>query len=105
MLCILFLYSHRSLIKIVVHLNLIKFQHPHCIYEKNLSAKTIKAYKIDLNQFLKYKNSEDISLEMFDKLYLKDYIKYLFEKELKAKSVKRKVGTLKTLFNFLEFFL
>ena len=75
----------------------------HCIYEKNLSAKTIKAYKIDLNQFLKYRNSEDISLEMFDKLYLKDYIKYLFEKELKAKSVKRKVGTLKTLFNFFEF--
>ena len=81
----------------------IKLFESHCIYEKNLSAKTIKAYKIDLNQFLKYKNSEDISLEMFDKLYLKDYIKYLFEKELKAKSIKRKVGTLKTLFNFLEF--
>ena len=81
----------------------IKLFESHCIYEKNLSAKTIKAYRIDLNQFLKYKNSEDISLEMFDKLYLKDYIKYLFEKELKAKSVKRKVGTLKTLFNFLEF--
>ena len=81
----------------------IKLFESHCIYEKNLSAKTIKAYRIDLNQFLKYKNSEDISLEMFDKLYLKDYIKYLFEKELKAKSIKRKVGTLKTLFNFLEF--
>lgn len=81
----------------------IKLFESHCIYEKNLSAKTIKAYKIDLNQFLKYRNSEDISLEMFDKLYLKDYIKYLFEKELKAKSVKRKVGTLKTLFNFFEF--
>ncbi|MGJ0457113.1 tyrosine-type recombinase/integrase [Aliarcobacter cryaerophilus] len=81
----------------------IKLFESHCIYEKNLSIKTIKAYKIDLNQFLKYKNSEDISLEMFDKLYLKDYIKYLFEKELKAKSVKRKIGTLKTLFNFLEF--
>ena len=81
----------------------IKLFESHCIYEKNLSAKTIKAYRIDLNQFLKYKNSEDILLEMFDKLYLKDYIKYLFEKELKAKSVKRKIGTLKTLFNFFEF--
>jgi integrase/recombinase XerD len=50
----------------------IKLFESHCIYEKNLSAKTIKAYKIDLNQFLKYKNSEDILLEMFDKLYLKD---------------------------------
>lgn len=81
----------------------IKLFEAHCIYEKNLSSKTIKAYKIDLNQFLKYKNSEYVSLEMFDKFYLKDYIKYLFEKELKAKSIKRKVGTLKTLFNFLEF--
>lgn len=80
----------------------IKVFESHCIYEKNLSIKTIKAYKIDLNQFLKYKNSEDILLEMFDKLYLKDYIKYLFEKELKAKSVKRKVGTLKTLLIFLN---
>ena len=57
----------------------------------------------NLDSISQYKNSEDISLEMFDKLYLKDYIKYLFEKELKAKSIKRKVGTLKTLFNFLEF--
>ena len=29
----------------------IKLFESHCIYEKNLSIKTIKAYKIDLNQF------------------------------------------------------
>ena len=81
----------------------IKLFESHCIYEKNLSNKTIKAYKIDLNQFLKYKYSETLTLDMFDKIYIKGYIKYLFEKELKAKSVKRKIGTLKTLFNFLEF--
>ena len=59
----------------------IKLFESHCIYEKNLSAKTIKAYRIDLNQFLKYKNSEDILLEVFDKLYLKDYPKF-FNREM-----------------------
>ena len=81
----------------------IKLFESHCIYEKNLSNKTIKAYKIDLNQFLKYKYSETLPINMFDKIYIKGYMKYLFEKELKAKSVKRKVGTLKTLFSFFEF--
>jgi len=75
----------------------------HCIYEKNLSAKTIKAYNIDLKQFLLYKESKILSLDLFDKFYIKEYVKYLFEIQLKEKSIKRKVGTLKTFFSFLEF--
>ena len=82
---------------------MIKLFETHCIYEKNLSAKTIKAYNIDLKQFAEYRDSKNCSLDLFDKFYIKDYIKYLFEKGLEAKSIKRKSGTLKTFFNFLEF--
>ncbi|AXH16213.1 integrase [Malaciobacter mytili LMG 24559] len=82
---------------------MIKLFEAHCIYEKNLSSKTVKAYNIDLKQFREYKDSENSSLDLFDKIYIKEYVKYLFEQELKAKSIKRKVGTLKTFFNFLEF--
>ncbi len=75
----------------------------HCIYEKNLSDKTMKAYNIDLNQFEAYEANKNCNVTTFDKFYIKEYMKYLFEKNLKAKSVKRKIATLKIFFNFLEF--
>ena len=37
---------------------MIKLFETHCIYEKNLSAKTIKAYNIDLKQFAEYRDSK-----------------------------------------------
>ena len=75
----------------------------HCQYEKNLSTKTLKAYKIDLKQFLEYKNVEELSIENVDKDILKSYIQHLFEKSLKEKTIKRKLATLKAFFNNLEF--
>ncbi|WP_323594935.1 site-specific integrase [Aliarcobacter butzleri] len=50
----------------------IKLFESHCIYEKNLSSKTIKAYNIDLKQFTEYRDSKSYSLELFDKFYIKD---------------------------------
>jgi integrase/recombinase XerD len=75
----------------------------HSVYEKNLSEKSIKAYKIDLGQFLEYKELSDTSIEDIDKSLIREYIKYLYEQELKPKSIKRKIAVLKTLFNFLEY--
>jgi integrase/recombinase XerD len=75
----------------------------HCRYEKNLSPKTLKAYSIDLRQFLEHLAAElqITALETVDKIALRAYIKSLFG-PLKEKSVKRKVATLKALFHFLE---
>jgi len=81
----------------------IELYNTHCIYEKNLSNKTMKAYNIDLNQFKAYRTNQNLTVGVFDKFYIKDYMKHLFDDNLKAKSVKRKVGTLKTFFSFLEF--
>ena len=77
----------------------------HCEYEKNLSTKTLKAYSIDLNQFSRflhtqnevYTHAADINKEV-----LKTYVVHL-NKVYAIKSVKRKIATLKALFNYLEF--
>jgi len=75
----------------------------HCQYEKNLSSKTLKAYKIDLKQFLEFKNVEQLSIKEIDKNILKQYIQQLFEISFKEKTIKRKLATLKAFFNYLEF--
>ena len=73
----------------------------HCVYEKNLSLKTMHAYDADLNQFLeKFKNYKINEISKFD---LKDYVESLFNHSYKIKTTKRKIAVLKTFFNYLEF--
>jgi len=75
----------------------------HCVYEKNLSDKTLKAYKIDLNQFSEFKFCKNKDIKQIDKNVLKEYLKFLYEKKLKEKTIKRKLATLKAMFTYLEF--
>jgi site-specific recombinase XerD len=75
----------------------------HCMYEKNLSTQTIKFYKIDLLQFSTFIELQNFPLLVneIDKGHLKAYLKEL--SVWKPKTVKRKIATLKALFNYLEF--
>ena len=45
-----------------------------CTYQKNLSAKTVKAYRIDLLQFIEYSS---IKSNLFDRESVNQYIAYL----------------------------
>ncbi|MGD2091830.1 MAG: tyrosine-type recombinase/integrase [Candidatus Aminicenantes bacterium] len=76
----------------------------HCRVEKNLSIHTLKAYKMDLNQFTDYlsANGMIMDIEKIDKHILRNYLQRLMEKN-KIKTVKRKIATLKALFTYLEF--
>ncbi len=75
----------------------------HCQFEKNLSEKTLKAYNTDLTQLLAFMNSRsfDTVITAITKTELKEYLVSIGS--LKPKSVKRKIATVKALFNYLEF--
>jgi integrase/recombinase XerD len=75
----------------------------HCEFEKNLSKKTLQAYTIDLNQFESYEHFAMIRINDFNKNILKEYIKYMYEQQFKAKTIKRKLAVIKTFFTYLEF--
>lgn len=76
----------------------------HCKYEKNLSSKTIIAYKIDLKQFTDFCQSKERveSLLGIDKNTLKQYLEEISPK-FKPKTIKRKLASLKAFFNHMQF--
>lgn len=71
-----------------------------CVQQKRLDSKTLKAYRIDLNQFIEYfssTNSNDITPNC-----LECYISKLHQ-EYRPKTVKRKIASLKAFIHYLEF--
>ena len=75
----------------------------HCQYEKHLNPKTLKAYQCDLDQFSQFVSSlhQFIDITEIGKEVIKEYLKQICQ--LKPKTFKRKVATIKAMFNFLEF--
>lgn len=71
----------------------------HCQYEKCLDSKTLKAYKIDLTQFVAYIKAIDGS---YNKENIQAYIASLYG-SCAVKSIKRKIASVKAFFNYLEF--
>ncbi len=72
----------------------------YCQYQKRLDKKTLKAYRIDLEQFrtkIKAESITDITTDT-----LEDFIAVLHE-EYKPKTVKRKLASVKALFHYLEY--
>lgn len=72
----------------------------YCRVQKRLDEKTLKAYGIDLRQFLAYAGSKNIS--DITTSVLEDYISNLQQK-YKPKTVKRKIASLKALFHYFEY--
>lgn len=71
----------------------------YCEYRKRLNFKTLKAYRIDLNQYSVFCN---ISLDSFAKNTIDLYITEL-HRHYKPKTVKRKIASLKAFFHYMEY--
>lgn len=69
----------------------------YCLEQKKLSTHTLKAYRIDLTQYIAFK--EGISLSKDD---LTDYIKHLHQ-TYQPKTIKRKIATLKAFTHYLYY--
>ena len=69
----------------------------YCEVQKRLDEKTLKAYRIDLKQFLEQMVDAEITVDL-----LEEYIGNLHEK-FKPKTVKRKIASLKAFFHYLEY--
>ncbi len=71
-----------------------------CEYQNSLDYKTIKAYKLDLEQFERFAISYPI---FYSKQFIVKYIFFLKEKEYKIKTIKRKIASIKAFFTYLTF--
>lgn len=69
----------------------------YCLIQKNLSEHTLKAYRIDLTQFLSYKSNINIT-----KSDLTGYIQYLHQ-NFKPKTIRRKIASLKAFVHYLYY--
>ena len=69
-----------------------------CKFRKRLNNKTIKAYKIDLNQFFETVNNLDDEVKEIN-----EYIHFLNKKYSKHKTVKRKLASVKAFYFYLEY--
>lgn len=85
--------------KIIKENNVEKYLN-HCKFEKGLDDKSIKAYRIDLLQYVAY--AKGAAVEVYCKETLQSYIAYLHSL-YKVKTVKRKIASLKAFFNYLEY--
>ena len=76
--------------------NHIKKYLEYCQFRKKLDQNTLKAYRIDLRQFL-----ECTKEEIADKAKIEGYITEL-HKNYKPKTIKRKIATIRAYYNYLE---
>ena len=76
----------------------------YCRHQKKLSPNTLRAYQIDMAQFIAYLNSQtvDHSPKEIDKKIIQTYVDHLVT-HYAPRSCKRKIACLKAFFNHLEF--
>lgn len=71
----------------------------YCKYRKRLDSKSLKAYRIDLNQYASY----SCSLQNYLSRNTLDSFITTLHKQYKPKTVKRKIASLKAFFHYLEY--
>jgi integrase/recombinase XerC len=81
----------------------------HLMYERNVSAHTLRNYRIDLERFYDYLAPEDkdgrrreIDVRQIDNITIREYLVTLYQQKKKKTSIARRLATLRTFFNYLS---
>lgn len=80
--------------------SLVKNYLSYCSSQKRLDNKTVKAYRIDLTQFINYLGTYELTMITQDILEM--YISILHQ-NYKPRTVKRKIASIKALFHYFEY--
>jgi len=80
----------------------------YLVAEKNASPHTLESYLNDLSQFEEFLKqsghageSTDFKLESIDRLAVRSYLGFLYDKKFSASTMRRKLSTLSSFFRFL----
>lgn len=76
--------------------------HAYLLTEKRVALNTFLAYKRDIEQFDKFLVSEKIKIAGISKRHLSAFLKSLKDQGVSAKSLSRKISSLKLFFRFLS---
>lgn len=76
--------------------------HAYLLTEKRVALNTFLAYKRDIEQFDKFLISEKIKISVITKRHLSAFLKSLKDEGITAKSLSRKISSLKLFFRFLS---
>ena len=72
-------------------------------FEKRFSDHTVKAYQIDLSEFVIFSEAKSINdFSVFTSSFIRSWIVELIEKGLKSKSVNRKLAALRSFYKWLR---
>ncbi|HEX8378348.1 MAG TPA: tyrosine-type recombinase/integrase [Pedobacter sp.] len=71
-------------------------------YEKRFSAHTISAYLKDLHQFQNFLSQSNTELESAQHLEIRSWVVHLLDNKTEARSVQRKLSSLRTFYKFLQ---
>ena len=71
----------------------------HLSSERGYSKNTITSYKHDLKEFIKY--CTEIEVDTVDRRTIRNFLGNEFEKELKSRTVARRLATIKSFFNYI----
>src|SRR5579862_1835075 len=82
--------------------DLIAHFNAYLLTEKRVSHNTFAAYSKDIEQFDQFLENNNILLADVKKKALNSYLKQLRDRGITAKTLSRKISSLKLLFNFLH---
>ena len=74
----------------------------YLLTERRISKNTFFAYKNDIDQLVDFLKLKKVSLERVTKVHLKNFLKFLKNQNLKAKTLSRKISSIKLFFKFLN---